>query len=139
MKNKNYIDASQEAGKTFYLRGIKGEVVMLNLLKFKKVADYTTFPNLTPDTEISGEEAYQLYMQHTLPFLKEAGGEVLFEGKGGSFLIGPDHEYWDKVLLVKHKSVRVFMQFAQNKEYLKGIGHRSAALADSRLLPIEDV
>jgi hypothetical protein len=36
---------------------------------------------------------------------------------------------------VEHESVAKFMQFAQNKIYLKGIEHRIAALADARLLP----
>jgi hypothetical protein len=30
------------------------------------------------------------------------------------------------------------MEFAQDKEYLKTAGHRTAALEDSRLLPIEE-
>jgi hypothetical protein len=41
------------------------------------------------------------------------------------------------VLVVRHVSVQVFMSFATNPEYLAGIGHRNAALEDSRLLPIE--
>jgi hypothetical protein len=44
--------------------------------------------------------AYQFYIDHTLPFLKASGGEVLFMGKGGHFLIGPNGEYWDAVLLL---------------------------------------
>ena len=37
--------------------------------------------------EISGKEAYQLYIDHTIPFIKEAGARVTFMGKGGAFLI----------------------------------------------------
>ncbi len=138
MSNQKYLDATQEAGRSFYMRGIQGEVTMLNLLKFKPIADYSEFEHLAPDEEITGEQAYQLYIEHTLPFLHDAGGEILFQGKGGGFLIGPDEENWDLVLLVKHKDVATFMEFAQNKEYLKGLGHRTAALEDSRLLPIEE-
>lgn len=137
MNKQSYVEATQEAGKAFYLRAIKGEVAMLNLLKFKAIADYTNFKELAPSENITGKAAYDLYIQHTLPFLKAVGGEILFQGKGGNFLIGPEAESWDEVLLVKHKSVAVFMQFAQNEEYLKGIGHRTAALEDARLLPIE--
>ena len=86
-----------------------------------------------------GKEAYGLYMKHTLPFLKEAGSEVLFSGKSASFLIGPSHEGWDLVLLVKHKDAATFLEFAQNEAYLSITGHRTAALKDSRLLPIEAV
>ncbi len=31
------------------------------------------------------------------------------------------------------------MAFAQNKDYLKTIGHRTAALEDSRLLPSTEI
>lgn len=134
---KSYLDATQEAGRAFYLRGIPGSVVMLNLLRFRATADYSDYPDLAPESSISGRAAYQLYIAHTLPFLEEAGGEVLFKGKGGPFLIGPENVYWDEVLLVRHASVDKFLAFAQHKGYLKGIGHRTAALADSRLLPME--
>ena len=59
-------------------------------------------------------------------------------GEGGNYLIGPDDERWDAVLLVKQNSVESFLAFESNKEYIKGVGHRSAALEDSRILPIEE-
>ena len=34
------------------------------------------------------------------------------------------------------RSVQDFMAFASNPAYLSGIGHRQAALEDSRLLPL---
>jgi uncharacterized protein (DUF1330 family) len=134
----SYLDATREAGRKFYQRGIAGPVVMLNLLRFKTEADYSGSPELAPEQTISGKEAYRRYMAHTLPFLKEAGAEVIFMGKGGDFLIGPEAAHWDEVLLVRHASVDKFLAFAQNEGYLKGVGHRTAALADSRLLPIEE-
>lgn len=134
-----YLHATQEAGKAFYQRGISGEVVMLNLLKFKTIADYSQHPELAASEAISGTAAYERYMKCTLPLLEKAGSEVLFYGKGGAFLIGPENQQWDAVLLVKHQSVARFMAFAQDPEYLKTAGHRTAALADSRLLPIEEM
>ncbi len=131
-----FITATQESGKEFYqsFHG-KGKIVMLNLLKFKSQADYTDLDDIEPEVEISGEEAYRRYMEHTKPFLNEAGGKVLYFGKTNSFLIGPESIKWDAVLLVEHQSVEKFMAFAQNKGYLSGAGHRTAALEDSRLLP----
>jgi hypothetical protein len=55
---------------------------------------------------------------------------------GGSFLIGPEPERWDRVMLIRQGSVQAFMEFANNKGYLAGLGHRTAALEDSRLLPL---
>ena len=109
---------------------------MLNLLRFRLVADYSGAPELAPASPISGEAAYRLYMQHTLPHLKASGGEVLFFGKGGGFLIGPSEERWDAAMLIRQSSVLAFLEFASNQDYLSGIGHRLAALEDSRLLPL---
>lgn len=134
---QQYINATQEAGKEFFLRKNQGKFIMLNQLKFKEIADYSSTLDIAPANEISGKEAYDLYIKHTLPFLEEAGSKVLFQGTGNSFLIGPSNEKWDLVLLVEHQSVAKFMEFAQNQEYLKVAGHRIAALEDSRLLPLD--
>jgi hypothetical protein len=75
-------------------------------------------------------------MEHTLPYLKTSGGELVFYGRGGSFLIGPLDERWDAVMLVRQSGIASFLAFASNDGYLAGIGHRTAALEDSRLLPL---
>jgi hypothetical protein len=63
---------------------------MLNLLRFRKVADHTVHPELMPESPISGAQAFDRYIQHTLPYLRESGGGVEFLGAGGPFLIGPE-------------------------------------------------
>ncbi len=78
-----YIDPTDENGAALFRRQINGEVVMLNLLRFRSVADYTDFPDLAPAEEVSGRDAYQ--------------------------------------------------------EYMKGVGHRVAAVRDSRIVPLEDL
>jgi hypothetical protein len=94
------------------MRGIPGEVVMLNLLRLHDVADYAANPELAPEQPISGVEAYNRYIAHTLPFLTESGGALLFLGEGGPFLIGPEGERWDRAMLVKQSSVQALMAFA---------------------------
>jgi len=131
-----YLEPTQESGRAFFARGITGSVVMLNLLRFRPVADYSATPGLAPASPITGEAAYRLYMDHTLPYLEASGGEVLFYGHGGQFLIGPDDERWDAAMLVRQSSITSFLAFASNQDYLAGMGHRLAALEDSRLLPL---
>ncbi len=134
-----YLEPTQEAGRAFWQRGIAGPVVMLNLLRFRKVADYSGHPELAPDKPVSGAEAFDRYIKHTLPYLKESGGELLLLGEGGRFLIGPAEERWDLAMLVRQSSVQSFMAFAGHAGYLAGIGHRTAALEDSRLLPLAEL
>ena len=140
LTKKNHISVTPEAGKEFYQTfNDNGKVVMLNLLKFRTKADYTNLDHLRPQDEISGEEAYKLYMKHTWPEIKNAGARVLYFGKSKSFLIGPESEKWDVILIVEHESVQKFIDFAQNENYLKTAGHRNAALEDSRLLPSNEI
>jgi uncharacterized protein (DUF1330 family) len=134
--NDRYLMPTQEAGRAFAMRQIKGSVVMLNLLRFREIADYSGTPELMPNEPINGKNAYQLYIEHTIPFLTASGGKILFIGEGSAFLIGPANEHWDAVLLIRQNSVNSFLAFESNQEYMKGIGHRTAALEDSRLLPI---
>ena len=117
-------------------RAIPGSVTMLNLLRLRAVADYSAHPELAPPAPISGAQAFDRYIRHTLPFLRASGGDLVFLGKGGAFLIGPEDERWDLVMLVRQNSVHSFLAFASHTEYLAGLGHRTAAIEDSRLLPV---
>ncbi len=85
-----YLAPTQAAGRALMMRRISGPIVMLNLLRFREVADYTAFPELRSSDPISGAAAFQRYVEHTLPFLRNSGGELLFLGDGGLFLIGPE-------------------------------------------------
>ena len=133
-----YLEPTQESGRAFFSRGITGSVVMLNLLRYRPIADYSATPELEPRSPITGEAAYHLYMEHTRPHLERSGGAVLFFGHGGQFLVGPEQERWDAALLVRQASPAAFLAFASDAEYLSGIGHRTAALEDSRLLPLQE-
>ena len=112
---------------------------MLNLLRFRDVADYSDHPDLAPVDPISGRDAYIKYVEHTIPYLKDSGGEILHIGEGGSYLIGPEDSGWDMAMLIRQSSVDSFMTFASNEDYLVGIGHRVAAVSDSRILPLTDL
>jgi hypothetical protein len=135
-RTERYLDATDASAVNLFSRGISGEVVMLNLLRFKEVADYSGYPDLTPAHTISGQEAFQKYIDHTLPFLRNSGGDINFLGEGGKYFIGPQDERWDLVMLIRQSSLDSFIEFASNEEYLAGLGHRSASVEDSRLLPL---
>ena len=134
--DESYLDITEESGRIFFTSNFVGPITMLNLLRFKEEADFYSCPELKPQSTISGRECYKMYMKHTTPFLIEAGGELLYFGNTQPYIIGPLEEEWDVMLLVRHASKEDFMQFASNEEYLKIKGYRTAALANSRLMPI---
>jgi hypothetical protein len=80
-----YLEPTQAAGRAFVQRAIQGEIVMLNLLRFRDIANYSASPELAPDTPISGAAAFDRYIAHTLPYLKGSGGSLLFLGQGARF------------------------------------------------------
>ena len=136
--NQVYLEATQETGAALFSRDLSSEIVMLNLLQFREIADYSASPELGGNHPLTGFEAFQRYIEHTSPFLKASGGEILFLGRGDRFFIGPQNEKWDFMMLIKQRSLAEFLTFASNEEYLKGIGHRTAAVQDSRILPLVD-
>jgi len=110
---------------------------MLNLLRFRETADYSASPDLAPGEPISGAEAYEIYSTLTIPLLTEVGGRAIFMGTGGQLLIGPSEARWDQVLIIEYPDVAAFGAMTQDPRYHAGAGHRTAALADSRLLPMQ--
>ncbi len=107
-------------------------VVMLNMLRFREEADYSeTGMDSAP---CSGREAYDRYSKGAIPLLLEVGGTPLWMGEVRSSFIVPDGESWDQVILVYYPSRRSFMRMIRTKAYIEILGHRAAALLDSRLI-----
>lgn len=132
-----HIEPTQEQVQALLARGVEGPVEMLNLLRFRDVADYSRSPQLAPEEPISGAEAYEEYSRHTLPRLAAVGAEVVWLGRGAGALVGPTDERWDLALLVRYPSVEAFLGMTGDEGYLATVGHRTAALEDSRLFPLE--
>lgn len=110
-------------------------IVMLNLLKFRDVAEYKGQP-----ADYSGREAYRRYSLVALQKLAQIGASVLYAGDVRATLIGPqDGELWDEVLLVRYPSKQAFMGMMLQPDFFEATRHRTAALADSRLVATVEV
>lgn len=110
-------------------------VVMLNLVRFREVADYSERPDLAPAAPISGAEAYRRYSQAAQETLTAIGGEVEHFRPCRSTFIGPDDEQWDAMLTVRYPNPAAFKALIDHPTYLEAAVHRTAALVDSRLIP----
>lgn len=105
-------------------------IVMVNILKFKELADYG-------DGEVknlSGRKAYERYSKAVLPLLWQVGGQVLWRGDVRSSFIVPNDESWDEVLLVHYPNRQAFISMISSAAYQEVMTHRTAALSDSRLI-----
>jgi uncharacterized protein (DUF1330 family) len=106
-------------------------VVMLNLLKFRELAEYPTELQQEP---CSGPEAFIRYGQAVAPLIEACGGEQLWQGRQAAMLIGPQDKQWHLAVLVKYPSAEAFLGMVSSAEYQKIAIHRNAALEDSRLI-----
>jgi uncharacterized protein (DUF1330 family) len=106
-------------------------IVMINLLRYRDRAEYPKGSEALP---CSGREAYQRYVALVVPMLGEVGGKILWRGSAKQTVIGPGSEEWDEALLVQYPSRRAFLTMVGRPEYQRAVVHRSAALADSRLI-----
>ena len=106
---------------------IEGPIAMLNLLRFREQA-------IEPDSGMTGAEAYGLYGQSVAPFLEAAGAKVLSAVNCDTGVIGPSQPEWHMAIIVEYPSREAFIGMVSDPGYLEVSVHRTAALADSRLV-----
>lgn len=106
-------------------------IVMINLLRYR---DQAAYPAGSDSSPCSGREAYQRYGASVTPMVIEAGGRILWFGNVKQMVIGPDGERWDDAVLVHYPSRQAFITMVTRPDYVAASVHRTAALADSRLI-----
>lgn len=118
---ENFLQAGDDAG----------PIVMINLLRYRAVADYPEGFDAEP---CSGREAYQRYGAVAGPLIQGVGGRMLWAGQVSALVIGPEEEAWDDAILVEYPSREAFIAMVSKPEYQAVAPHRTAALLDSRLV-----
>ena len=100
-------------------------VVMLNLLKFKPIAE---------GEEGTGADAYARYGAAVIKLIEERGGKVLWSGRPETVLIGGANDEWDAVAIVQYPSPRTLFDMAASVEYQQIHKHREAGLERTVLI-----
>ena len=126
------LNPSAEQLKRFAEQLPAGEpILMLNLLRFNPQAAYPADSDHLP---CSGPEAYARYSRTAIRKVRAAGGDVQMAATAQMALIAPEQEHWDEILLVRYPSPEAFLAMLADEEYRAATLHRTAALADSRLI-----
>jgi uncharacterized protein (DUF1330 family) len=125
------IDPSPEAFERFLASATAGPVVMINLLRYR---DRAAYPPEAAATGCTGREAYQRYAEVAVSTVAGVGGRVVWMGTVGATVIGPSDETWDDAALVEYPSRDAFLTMVSQPDYQAAVVHRTAALADSRLI-----
>jgi uncharacterized protein (DUF1330 family) len=106
-------------------------IVMINLLRYRDQALYPAGFEASP---CSGREAYRRYGETALRLVAQVGGKPIWMGSVKTVVIGPQDEEWHDAILVQYPSREAFMEMVAKPDYQQCAVHRTAALADSRLI-----
>jgi len=134
----SYIDPDREAWTQF--KGLPNDapVQMLNLIKLRPLADY---PADHPDQGQgkTGLDAYRAYGRTSAGIFARVGGRQIWAGKPQVMVTGPQDEAWDLAFIAEYPSPAAFIEMVRDPEYREFVKHRTAGVADSRLLCLAPV
>lgn len=133
MSQPGHIDPDPEAWRVFKALPRDQPIHMLNLVRLRAVADY---PKDHPDhgKGLSGLAAYQAYGRTTAHIFKRLGGSQVWVGRPQVTLTGPQREAWDIAFIAAYPNAEAFISMVRDPEYQTLVAHRTAAVAESRLI-----
>jgi uncharacterized protein (DUF1330 family) len=134
-----HIDPDREAWAAFKSLPRDQPIQMLNLIRLKPLADYPE-GHADHGKGLSGLDAYRAYGRTTARIFKRVGGRQVWAGKPQVMVTGPQAEAWDLAFIAEYPNSAAFMAMVADPEYRELVKHRTAGVADSRLLrlaPIE--
>jgi uncharacterized protein (DUF1330 family) len=126
-----HIDPDRQAWEVFKSLPRDTPIHMLNLIRLKPKAEY---PQGHPDhgKDLTGLDAYRAYGRTTRPIFNRLGGRQVWAGRPEVMVTGP--EAWDIAFIAEYPSADVFIAMVRDPEYREHVQHRTAGVADSRLL-----
>ncbi len=129
----DYVDPSRENWEAFKALPRDRPIHMLNLIKFRELAEY---PEDHPNhgRGLTGREAYAIYGKGFQRLVADDGAAMVWSGPLECVVTGPPGE-WDEAFVMGYPDVGAFMVMVKNPDYVREIlPHRNAAVADSRLI-----
>ncbi|MEO8811292.1 MAG: DUF1330 domain-containing protein [Caulobacteraceae bacterium] len=113
-------------------------IQMLNLIRLKPRADY---PPEHPDhgKGLSGLDAYRAYGRETAALFARLGGRQIWAGRPETVVTGPGDERWDLAFIAEYPNAAAFLAMVTNPDYRAHVRHRTAAVADSRLIRLAPI
>ena len=116
--------------------GRHGPVHMVNLLRFRDVAEY---PEGWDGPTGTGEEAYARYGQVAMSRVGDLGGRVVMFGPVEAVAIGVDPCRWDQVAVVEYPDTESFLALTEDPAYVDALVHRDAGLAETEVLAVNPI
>ena len=133
-----HIDPDREAWALFKSLPRDTPIHMLNLVRLKPLAEY---PADHPDhgKGLTGLDAYRAYGRTTAHIFARLGGRQVWAGNPQVMVTGPQDEAWDLAFIAQYPNAAAFLAMVSDPEYRELVQHRTAGVADSRLLRLDPV
>lgn len=131
-----HVDPDREAWAIFKSLPRDTPVQMLNLVRLKPRAEY---PEGHPDhgKDLTGLDAYRAYGRTTAAIFQRLGGRQVWAGKPQVMVTGPQDEAWDLAFIAEYPNSAAFLAMVSDPDYREFVKHRTAGVADSRLLRLD--
>ena len=107
-------------------------ICMLNLLRYREMAEEGQGVD-----GLTGRAAYEKYGKLFAGLSSRYGGSPMWMGQALNTIIGA--EDWDIVILVKYPTRQKFVDMMRDPDYQAIAVYRAAALADSRLIEMNEI
>ena len=108
-------------------------IQMLNLIRLRPLAAYPLdHPN--HGQGLTGLEAYRAYGRETAALFARLGGRQVWAGRPETVVTGPPDERWDLAFIAEYPNAGAFLARVVDPAYREHVKHRTAAVADSRLV-----
>lgn len=129
----NYLNPTREAFDFFKSLPRDTPINMLNLLRYRDLAEY---PEDHPSAANgwTGREAYAEYGRTSGPIFSLVGGTIIWRGIWEAMVTGPGDKLWEDAFVAAYPNAGAFLEMITDPEYQKAVVHRSAAILDSRLM-----
>ena len=125
MEYQNAVVPTPEQVEGFLTPATEGPIFMVNLLKFKALAEYED----GRQTDLTGAEAYAIYGTEVARHLKNVGGAPMFSASVERLMLGEVEELWDSAAIAMYPSRQAMLEMISSKDYQASAVHRTAGLA----------
>ena len=124
MEVKNAVMPNETQLKEFNEQEEDKPIFMVNLLKFKKHAQYPD----KRETNLTGQEAYAIYGKEVVEHLAKVGGKPIFGGNVERLMLGEVEDLWDQVAIAMYPSRKAMLEMISDPDYIESAQHRVAGL-----------
>ena len=125
-------EPSEDQLRALFRGNLEGPWHFVNLLRFKKSADYPSDHELSSQ-DLEGAQAYDLYGAVALEQVTKRGGRLMTLNNVEKQLVG-DTLAWHRVATMEYQNIKAFIDMLLDPDYQAALVHREAGLEATEVL-----